>query len=62
MVFKISPILIPFQNSGNKTILKNFGQQFMRVIKLKRKLCTAYIELSKNFEERKTAMDASTEH
>ena len=49
--FKVqwSPILILFRNGDNKTILKNFKQQFMSVIKLKPNLCTTYIELCKHF-------------
>ena len=38
--FKVqwSLVLIPSQNSDNKTILKNLKQHFMSVIKLKRNL------------------------
>ena len=64
--FKVqwSPVLIPFQNGDNKTILKNLEQQFMSAIKLKPNLCTKYIELCKNFGEikRLTKLAASTEH
>ena len=52
--FKVqwTPILIPFKNGDNKTILKNLKQQFMSVIKLRPDICTTYIELSKNFGRR----------
>ena len=41
---KWSPVLIPFQNGDNKTILNNLEKEFRSVIKLKPDLCTRYIE------------------
>ena len=49
---RLSPVLIPFQNGDNKTILKSLVKQFMSVIKLKPNLCTTYIERREGETER----------
>ena len=60
-----SPVLIPFQNGENKTILKNLEQQPKSVIKQKPNWYTSYAELSKNFGRTYkglTEIAASIEH
>ena len=57
--FKVhwSPVLTPFRNGDNKTVLKSSEQQFMSVIKFKPKLYETYIEVCKNLGRREGETD-----